>query len=156
MITIDIPGSAALQLQHLVLDYNGTIALDGELLDGVAQRLARLSSRLSVHVITADTHGTVREKLYATGVTVQVIGAHEQDIAKRTYIERLGMQHVVAMGNGRNDVLMLRAAALGIGIVQQEGAASGILQAADVICHSISDALDLLHFSDRLRATLRN
>ena len=41
MLTIPIPGRSALQLQHIVLDYNGTIALDGELMPGVEDRPPR-------------------------------------------------------------------------------------------------------------------
>ena len=36
MIEIDIPGYKTLHLEHLVLDYNGTLAVDGVLIDGVA------------------------------------------------------------------------------------------------------------------------
>ncbi|WP_419175463.1 HAD family hydrolase [Desulfosediminicola sp.] len=156
MLTIDIPGSAPLTLTHLVLDYNGTIALDGELLPGVVQRLEQLRRSLTIHVLTADTHGTVREKLRATDIAVHVIGLQDQVAAKRRFVEELGTQFVVAAGNGRNDVQMLKAASLGICIIQQEGAASGALQAADVVTTSILDALDLLLLPDRLRATLRN
>ena len=35
MIEISIPGYKHLQLKHLVLDYNGTIALDGRLFDAL-------------------------------------------------------------------------------------------------------------------------
>ena len=35
MIEIDVPGFGALRLEHLVLDYNGTLACDGMLLEGV-------------------------------------------------------------------------------------------------------------------------
>ena len=35
----DIPGSPPLRIRHLVLDLNGTLALDGRLLPGVAEAL---------------------------------------------------------------------------------------------------------------------
>ena len=37
-------------------------------------------------------------------------------------MERLGAANVVCIGNGRNDCLMLAAAALGIVVAQEEGA----------------------------------
>lgn len=156
MLTIDIPNSRPLQLEHLVLDYNGTLAVDGELLHGVRQRLAKLKRFLKIQVITADTHGTVRQKLLTSQLTPQIIGATNQDVAKQEFVAGLGGEKVVAMGNGRNDVLMLEAAALGIGLLQKEGAAAAVLRSADVVCTSIQDALDLLIYPDRLRATLRN
>jgi len=57
MITIDIPGSQKLELEHLVLDYNGTIACDGLLIPGVKDILINLSRSLSIYVLTADTFG---------------------------------------------------------------------------------------------------
>ena len=66
MIEIAIPGTASLVLQHLVLDYNGTLACDGVLLPGVRERLLVLAENLQVHVVTADTFGQAREEL--TGV----------------------------------------------------------------------------------------
>ncbi|MCX7706796.1 MAG: ATPase P, partial [Anaerolineae bacterium] len=57
MIEISIPGDRALRLEHLVLDYNGTLACDGALLPGVAERIIALSRQMDVHVVTADTYG---------------------------------------------------------------------------------------------------
>ena len=33
MIRIDVPGREIIEIEHVVLDYNGTIALDGQLID---------------------------------------------------------------------------------------------------------------------------
>ena len=63
MIRIDIPGGTRLLLEHLVLDFNGTLACDGELLPGVRQRLQPLSESIRIHVVTADTFGRAREQL---------------------------------------------------------------------------------------------
>lgn len=156
MIEIDIPGGERLQLSHLVLDYNGTLALDGELLFGVAGKMERLSEKLQVHVITADTHGTVGKKLTGLPCKLHIIGAREQDRQKHEYLQNLGMENVAAIGNGRNDGLLLKNAGLGIALVQGEGAAVSTLLQADVVCTSILDGLDLLLLPDRLRATLRN
>jgi soluble P-type ATPase len=61
----------------------------------------------------------------------------------------------VAIGNGRNDTLMLQQAALGIAVMQTGGAATTALLAGDVVTPGIVDALDLLIHPDRLKATLR-
>lgn len=50
-------------IEHLVLDFNGTLAIDGKFIDWVVQLLNKLSEQLSIHVITADTFGTVAEVL---------------------------------------------------------------------------------------------
>ena len=156
MITIDIPGFGALALEHLVLDFNGTLAVDGELLPGVAERLAALGSRLSIHVLTADTHGTAARALARLPCTLAVVPPSGQAQAKRRFVESLGTERVAAIGNGRNDRLMVEAARVGIAVLQREGAAAGTLAAADVVVPAIEDALDLLVHPLRLVATLRD
>lgn len=156
MIEITIPGRTPLQLNHLVLDYNGTLALDGELLKQCIPALKKLQEKLTIHVLTADTYGTVKEKTSLLQCEVQIIGADNQEMEKLHFIKELNSKNVVAMGNGRNDLLMLREAALGIGLIQQEGAYGQTIMNADIICTNIVDALTLLTNESRLIATLRN
>lgn len=155
MLNIDVPGWNRLVLEHLVLDFNGTLALDGKLLPGVRERLDGLAPALKIHVLTADTFGSVQDQMRGIACAASVIPASEQARAKAAYVEALGPSGCVAVGNGRNDALMLEAAALGIALLQEEGAAPGTLAAADVVCRSIRDALDLLAHPLRLAATLR-
>ena len=56
MIVIEIPGRKPLRINHVVLDYNGTAAVDGMLLKGVKERIARLKELAHVYVLTADTY----------------------------------------------------------------------------------------------------
>lgn len=155
MLEIDIPGKGTLKLSHLVLDYNGTVACDGHLLPGVQERLALLSAYLDVHLLTADTFGSVKEEMSGINCRMAVIGKEDQALAKRNYIDTLGSGNCVCIGNGRNDRLMLKSAALGVAVVQAEGAALDAVLAADVVIGNIGDALDLLRFPLRLAATLR-
>jgi len=156
MLKIDIPGYKTIQLEHLVLDYNGTLALDGEIIDGVKERLVLLSRDIQVHVLTADTFGHARSRLKNMECLFHLIGEGDQVLAKAEYVKGIGPEHVVSMGNGRNDRLMLEISALGIGLIQEEGGAVNTLISADVICRDILDALDLLLFPLRLMATLRS
>ena len=106
-------------------------------------------------MVTADTHGTAAQKLAGYACALHIIGEAAQDQAKLTFIQQLGTQKVVAIGNGRNDRLMLQQAALGIAVLQAEGCALEALQAADIVVRDINDALDLLLKPLRLKATLR-
>lgn len=155
MIEIKIPGGDDLLLSHLVVDYNGTLAEDGLLLPHVAEIMTEISGRLHIHVITADTFGTVRKEIGNLPCKVVVLSEESQDQGKLDYILGLGKAGVAAIGNGRNDALMLKAAALGIAVIQEEGAWPGSLLAADVVCRDIVAALELLSRPSRLRATLR-
>ena len=156
MIRIDVPGQGKIELTHLVLDYNGTLACDGILLNGVVERLDKLKQSIDIHVITADTFGNVRTQLKNIKCIVHLLERGQQDIGKLRYIEQLGVSNTVCIGNGRNDNLMLEAAALGIAVLQTEGMARVTMLNADVIARDIGDALDLLLHTKRLVATLRS
>jgi len=156
MLAITIPGYRALRFEHLVLDYNGTLACDGKLIEGVADRLAALSKNLRIYVLTADTFGKAESGLRAVPCELTILPATDQAMAKREYVRNLGPESTICIGNGRNDRLMLREASLGIAVVQEEGAALEALNAADLVCTSICSALDLLLNPLRLVATLRS
>jgi P-type E1-E2 ATPase len=156
MISIDIPGFGKLELSHLVLDYNGTLALDGRLLPGVAEALSGLAPSISIHVVTADTFGLAKAQLAELPIKLTITPVEEQAEAKLRFVSELGANTVVAIGNGRNDHKMLAAAALGIALVQREGGAAEAVASADVISTSILDAIELLQNSKRLVATLRS
>ncbi len=156
MILVDIPGYGRIDLAHLVLDFNGTLATDGVTIPGVNQRLAQLSADLDIHIITADTFGTVRDSFAGKGFTVAVLGIDEQDKAKLDYVNNLGAENTAAIGNGRNDALMLKIAKLGIAVIGEECAAFSALNSADIAAPNILCALDLLLNAKRLTATLRS
>jgi soluble P-type ATPase len=155
MLEIDIPGHKTLQLKHLVLDYNGTIACDGMLIAGVKENLAALASQLQVHILTADTFGKAQEGLEDVDCQLSILAPDAQDVGKLNHVKVLGADHVVCVGNGRNDRLMLKEAALGIAVLLEEGAAADTVAAADVVCTHIVSALELLRNPLRLIATLR-
>jgi len=156
LLEINIPGGKPLSLTHLILDYNGTLAGDGLILPGVAERLEILAKQLEIHIITADTFGNVRTQVDHLPVQLAIIPPDNQAQAKADYLDTLGAANSAAIGNGRNDALMLKHAALGIALVQTEGAATEALLAADVVTPGISEALALLLSPDRLKATLRS
>lgn len=156
MITIVIPGFDTLHLEHLVMDYNGTLAIDGDRIKGTRTRLISLGEKLKIHVITADTFGKAKESMKGIPCTLIILKKNKQQERKSSYIRKLGVKKVVAIGNGMNDALMLKDAALGIAVIQKEGASSRAVIHADILCHSVLEALDLLNNPLRVIATLRN
>ena len=155
MIEINVPGFDQLRLEHLVLDYNGTLAFDGRLISGVAELLGLLAEHLQIHIVTADTYGSVRHAFAGSAFTVHVLSPGNEGEGKVWYVRSLGSKASVCVGNGRNDRLMLEEAGLGIAVFQQEGAAPSALIAADIVIPSINDALNLLLHPQRITATLR-
>jgi P-type E1-E2 ATPase len=154
MFELDIPAFSNLRIEHLVLDFNGTIAGDGVILPGIVEKLHQLGAVLKIHVITSDTLGTVRQQI-GDFCKIEILTSANHRDEKLRYVQRLGSSTVVAIGNGRNDADMLRESALGIAVTGKEGGAVDAVIAADVLCYRIIDALDLLLTPKRLLATLR-
>ena len=156
MIDIDIPDYGSLRLEHLVFDYNGTLACDGEPLEGVAERLTALSDQVRIHVVTADTFGKVRARMASLPCEVHILPKENQAEGKLNFVRDLGADRTACFGNGRNDRLMLKEAALGVAVILDEGASTVTVASADVVCQDIATALDLLLNPLRLVATLRS
>ena len=158
MISIDIPGREhPLEIEALVLDYNGTIAKDGALIEGIPKRLIKLAEAVEVYVLTADTYGTVRGQCEPLGVTVRTFPHAGAGVCKEEIVhEQKKNAKVCAFGNGFNDVQMMDAADFAVAVLDAEGMYAGLLPHADVLVRSAVEALDLFLKPDRLRATLRN
>jgi P-type E1-E2 ATPase len=156
MIELQIPGRGIIELEYAVFDVNGTLAVDGQLLKGVEPLIAQLRGKLEVRLLTADTHGRQAEIDRQLKFSADRLkpGGHERE-QKADYVRALGANKVVAIGNGGNDVDMLKVAALGIAVIGHEGAAFEALSSADIVTHNIFDAIGLLLYPKRLIATLR-
>ena len=154
MLCVNIPGREELVLEHLILDYNGTIAEDGAIIDGVQERLEELSQDLQIYVITADTHGTAAKRCEALPVEVRTFPTVRVGAIKAEETMKLS-GGVACIGNGFNDIGMCDAADLSVCVIGKEGCCGALIAHADVVVTSILDALDLLRKPHRLRATLR-
>ncbi|WP_148688715.1 HAD family hydrolase [Methanopyrus sp. SNP6] len=157
MIEVEIPGRGELRLEHLVLDYNGTIASGGKLLESVVEPLQELTEIVHVVVASADTYGTVENELNGAELDIEIyrVSAGNEREDKAELIEELGPEVCAAVGNGANDELMLKRAALSICVIGPEGACSKTLLSADVVVREPREALELLLDPKALRATLR-
>jgi P-type E1-E2 ATPase len=155
MIELNIPGGQVFQLNHLVLDVNGTLAVDGKLIDGVSKAVSSLKDRLQIHLITADTHG--KQHLIDEILNMQAVrlAPGQEAEQKAAFVRQLGRENVAAIGQGANDVLMLKEAALGISILSPEGLATSALIASDIVVADILTAFQLFEKPIRIVATLR-
>jgi soluble P-type ATPase len=155
MFEIDIPGFGLVRLEHLVSDFTGTLSVDGALFPGVRGQLNEIAKFLKVHILTADTFGKAKEELEGVNCEMLILTGEEHDAQKEEYVKKLGIDSVVAFGNGNNDRKMLRAARIGIAVSQGEGCAVDAIIAADIHVTSANIGLDLLLHSKRVKATLR-
>lgn len=161
MIELSIPGRGTIRLEHLVCDVNGTLAVDGRLVEGVSRSLGTLRDRLQIHLLTMDSYGRqsiIDQQLNLQAVRLQANPDERPGYEARLkadYIQQLGADQVIAIGQGANDAAMLRAACIGVCVLSQEGTAVETLNAADILVPNILTALELLEKPLRLVATLR-
>ncbi|WP_205516286.1 haloacid dehalogenase [Paenibacillus sp. SYP-B3998] len=152
---IPIPGREDLQINHLVLDFNGTIALDGLLLPNVMERLMELAKLVKIYVLTADSNGSANRECEGLPVELIVIGKEDQREEKSRFVRKFA-SGVAVLGNGINDELMFRQADLSIAVIGKEGCATATLIASHIVVNEVVDGLDLLLMHHRLIPTLRN
>ncbi len=92
-------------------DYNGTIAVDGHLIEGVASRIREITEFAQVSVLTADTFGTVRTECGGLPVDVRVFARDDASACKAAIVRELGAEGCVCIGNGFNDIVMFGSCA---------------------------------------------
>jgi soluble P-type ATPase len=155
MIRVEIPGSGFLELEHFVTDFSGTLSEDGIMLTGVREKLNKLSEKITIHVLTSDTFGRAREELEGVNCVIHVLEGDGHVFQKEKYVLDLGADKVIALGNGNNDELMLRAAKLGIAVCLKEGCSTRAIESSKIFVSSPVDAIDLLLYPKRMIATLR-
>lgn len=155
MLEIVIPGKQTLHLEYLVCDINGTLTLDGQLLPGVAADIDSLKHILEIHLLSADTLRRADDIAASLNIHLQKISPGSEALNKADYIHELGEERIVAIGQGANDAMMLKQAALGICVFSTEGTAVATLISADLVVPDIISALELLLNPTRIAATLR-
>ncbi len=155
MLRMEIPSRGAYSVEFLVLDMNGTISTDGRISGRFKDKINLLAKRLKVYILTADTRGDAQKRLGRMAAELVRIEGKEQAQQKKEFVSRIGAAKTVAVGNGYNDHLMVKEAALGIAVIGREGAATETIGNADVVVNEIADALDLILKPLRHQATLR-
>jgi soluble P-type ATPase len=155
MLRMEIPGRGAYSVEFLVLDMNGTITTDGRISGRFKDQINLLAKRLKVYILTADTRGDAQERLGRIAAELVRIDKGEEALQKKEFVSTIGAEKTIAVGNGYNDHLMVKEAALGIAVIGREGAATETIGNADVVVTEIADALDLILKPLRYQATLR-
>jgi len=155
MIKIDIPGRESLELENLVFDFNGTIAVDGRILENIKNQLIELSKIINIYVITADTYGMAQEEcekvnLKVITVPTGCVGKHKGDLVKK-----LGGKVTATIGNGFNDIDMFKEAKLSVAVIEGEGTCSKLIINSDIVTRSIEEALNLFLTPNHIKADLR-
>lgn len=155
MLELIIPGREKLNIENIVFDYNGTLAVDGIMNTNTKDMLIKLKELANVFILTADTYGNVERECSGLGIEAKTFPREEAAIFKRDIVKNLKGQ-TLCVGNGFNDMDMFKISHLSIAIIGKEGCCGKLISFADIVVNSIEDAFELLVHPDRIRATLRS
>lgn len=155
MIKIDIPGRESLELENIVFDFNGTLAVDGKILENIKVKLNILSKLVNIYVLTADTYGSAKEECDKLNLNVRTFPKEMAGKYKREIVKSLGSKNTATVGNGFNDIEMFEEGVLAIAVIEEEGICSQLILKSDIITRSIEEALDLFIKQNRIKADLR-
>ena len=146
-------GVGEINLDTVILDLNGTLAVDGKLVEGVIPRINKLKELgFKLYLFTGDQRGTASTQAKELGIELMYATntAEKAECAKKCNFET-----TVAIGNARIDIGTFENAKIKIATLQKEGIHAGILNHVDIIIPTINDALDMLIDPNTFNATMR-
>ncbi len=154
MKTITVPGWGSAELENLVLDLNGTLTESGDFIPGVIDYLEKMRAEgFRIYVLSGDTRGAIKQGLEKPADVEAVITRTADE--KKDFVESIGAERTVCVGNGNIDVEMFKAARLSICTIQAEGATLQAMLAADIVVTHINQAFEILLDPSKMIATLR-
>jgi soluble P-type ATPase len=153
-IRIDIPGWGSVNVESIVIDLDGTLATDGRISPEVKERIGALSQMAKIYILTANPQGPAAQEI--SGMKAELIKVSNEDSkrGKLDFLKTLDLEMTVVLGNGSNDQLILKEAALGIAVLGDEGLSLSAMKSADILVKNIQNALDLFLKPRRLITTL--
>lgn len=154
MIKFSIPGREDIEIKAVVFDYNGTIAVDGKLIEELKPKFEELAKLVDLYVLTADTFGTVADECKGLPLEIKRFPEGAVNPQKAKIVKDLG-EGVCAVGNGFNDKEMFKEADLAICVLEKEGICPAVLTDTDILVKNAVDALDMLLEPKKIKATLR-
>jgi soluble P-type ATPase len=154
MITILRSGQEPLEIDFILLDFEGTLASDRRVHPKAKDRINLLSKRTKIYILTKEEKILMEEVLKKVKAETIYLMEGEASQQKLDLLRQLGASRTVAIGNGVDDVPMIEEAGLGISVMGKEGTFSEAMKKADVVFMNILDALDFLLKPLRQKATL--
>ena len=154
MISIERPGQNNLEIEFILIDFEGTLASDRRVHPKAKDKINLLSKRTKIYILTAEEKERVEEALRKVKAEILYLTRGESSQKKLDLLRQLGPARTVAIGNGADDVSMIDEAGLGVSVFGKEGMSSEAMKRADLVFTNILDALDFLLRPLRQKATL--
>jgi len=154
MIAIQRLGQKPLEIENILLDFEGTLASDRRVHPKAKDKINLLSKRARIYILAKEEKEGVMEVLKRVKAETIFLKEGEASEEKLNLLRQVGATRTVAIGNGVDDALMIDEAGLGICVIGKEGTAGETIQKADIVFTNIVDALDFLLKPLRQKATL--
>lgn len=155
MIAIVRPGLDPLEIDSLLIDFEGTLAMDGRVHPKVKDKLNLLAKRVQISILIGEETEKVKEALKRVKAEIVPVAEGQASQEKLRWLHRLGPNRTAAIGNGFDDGELLEKAALGLAVLSREGTAASTWIKADLLFPTLLDALDFLLKPLRQKATLK-
>jgi soluble P-type ATPase len=154
MISIQRPGMESLDIHFVLIDFEGTLAMDGRVHPKAKDKVNLLSKRVTITILTKSNREKVEETLRKMRAEILYVTEGDSSQQKLNALQRLGAHQTVVIGNGLDDVRILEQAGLGMCVIGKEGASAEAMAKADLVVTHVLDALDFLLKPLRQRAIL--
>jgi soluble P-type ATPase len=154
MISIQRPGMESLDIHFVLIDFEGTLAMDGRVHPKAKDKVNLLSKRATIYILTKSNREKVEETLKKMKVEILYLTEGDSSQQKLNVLQRLGSHQTAVIGNGLDDVRIMEQAGLGMCVIGKEGSSAEAMAKADLVVNNVLDALDFLLKPLRQRATL--
>ena len=154
MITIQRPGKGPLEVDFILIDFEGTLVTDRRVHPKAKDKINLLSKRTKIYILTKGERATVEEALRKVKAEICYFTEGETTQGKLALLRQLGGIRTAAIGNGVDDTLMIEEAGFGICVISKEGTSVEAMKKADVVVPNVLDGLDFLLKPLRQKATL--
>ncbi len=154
MITIQRPGQSNLEIDFILIGFEGTLASDRRVHPKAKDKINLLSKRTKIYILTTEEKERVEEVLKRVKAETVYLTEGESSQKKLDLFRQLGPARTVAIGSGLDDVPMIEEAGLGVCVLGKEGTSSEAMKKADLVFMNILDALDFLLKPLRQKASL--
>lgn len=149
----NINGVGEIEINTIVMDINGTLALRGKIITGVKNKLSELKEKgFKLILVSSDQRGNAQE--IANDLEIEFYAAKTLE-EKAEFMQSLNPENTAAIGNARIDIGLFKNAKLSIATLQAEGIHTGIIKHVDIIVPSIIDALNLLLDKYTVESTMK-
>jgi len=154
MISIQRPGMESLDIHFVLIDFEGTLAMDGRVHPKAKDKVNLLSKRVTITILTKSNREKVEETLRKMRAEILYVTEGDSSQQKLNALQRLGAHQTAVIGNGLDDVRIMEQAGLGMCVIGKEGASAEAMTKADLVVTHVLDALDFLLKPLRQRAIL--